>query len=79
MVVLEVSNAITFVRITSFMKTNKNMVMVDRKLALKASGRISISNINDTDVGYVKDVVICSDYLYMGIQSAIYFYFEKEA
>ena len=62
------------------MKTKNNVVMIDRQLEYKEN-RLSIGNRNreDTNVGNVNVTVHCSDYLYMGIQSAILFEFDKEA
>ena len=70
-IVLEGENAITYVRITSFIKTKKNVVKADRQLALKKIGIIR----NRRNSNYAKFTVSCSDSLYMGIQSKFFILF----
>ena len=73
-IVLKYSNAITFRRITSFMKTKKNVVTVDMQLLLNkiSTNRcIRTRKSNDTDVRNIKVSLFCSVSLYMGIHSAI--------
>ena len=73
-IVLKYSNAITFRRITSFMKTKKNVVTVDMQLLLNkiSTNRcIRTRKSNDTDVRNIKVSLFCSVSLYMGIHSEI--------
>ena len=57
MIVLEGENYITYGIITSFIKSDKNVVTVDSQLALKVSG--IIRNVNDNTVGNLKVEVFC--------------------